>query len=70
MNGAVLQAKGNHSATLAPLHDEVQGKVLNEVVAVVLQGLHRKSLESQTESQSLDFNVLSTAQGHLRAKVK
>ena len=50
VNGAILQAKGNHSATLAPLHDEVQGKVLNEVVAVVLQGLHREIGKSSKKS--------------------
>lgn len=39
MQGAVLQAQGNHAPTFAVFHQEVQGEVLDEVVAVVAQRL-------------------------------
>ena len=35
MNGAILQAEGDDAPALPILHDQVQGKVLDEVVAVV-----------------------------------
>ena len=36
---AVLEAQGHHAAALPVLHQQVQGKVLDEVVTVVLKGL-------------------------------
>ena len=35
VNGAILQAEGDDAPALPILHDQVQGKVLDEVVAVV-----------------------------------
>ncbi len=39
MDGAVLEAEGDDAAALALLHEQVEGKVLDEVVAVVAQRL-------------------------------
>ena len=36
---AVLQAEGDHAATLAVLHQQVEREVLDEVVAVVAERL-------------------------------
>ena len=39
VDGAVLQAEGDDAAALAVLHQQVQGEVLDEVVAVVPEKL-------------------------------
>ena len=43
MNGSILQTERDYSNTLPVLHDEVQGKVLNEVVAVVSEKVNKLS---------------------------
>lgn len=39
VNVAILQGQGQHASTSAILHQEIQGKVLNKVVSVVVKGL-------------------------------
>ena len=39
MNGAVLQAEGSDSHAGVPVHDEIQGKVFDEIIAVILETL-------------------------------
>ena len=39
MDGSVLEAQRDDAHTLVAVHDQVQSEVLDEVVAVVLQGL-------------------------------
>ena len=38
MDGSVFEVHGDNSDAGAVLHDKVEGEVLNEVVAVVLEG--------------------------------
>merc|ERR1712172_422353 len=45
VDGAVLQAESNHSPALSILHQQVDGKVLNEVVAVIAEALAVQSVE-------------------------
>lgn len=45
MDGAVLEAQGHHAAALPVLHEQVEGEVLDEVVAVVLEGLAVQGVE-------------------------
>merc|ERR1719295_1820867 len=35
VDGAILQAESNHAPAFAVLHQQVDGKVLNEVVAII-----------------------------------
>ena len=39
MDGSVFQTQRGHAATLPILHNQIQGKVFNEVVAIVAQRL-------------------------------
>jgi hypothetical protein len=39
VEGAILKAKSHHANTLAIVHDEIQGEVLDEVGCVVAEGL-------------------------------
>ena len=43
VNGAILQAQSSDSSAFSIFHDQVQGKILNEVVGVVLQRLMSKT---------------------------
>merc|ERR1719352_104818 len=45
VDGAVLQAESNHSPALSILHQQVDGKVLDEVVAVIAEALAVQSVE-------------------------
>ena len=39
MDGAVFKTQGNHSTAFSFLHEQVEGKVFDKVVAVIAQGL-------------------------------
>jgi len=58
MEGAVFQAKGHDTNTLALVHDQIKGKVLHKEGGVVLQSL---SIESVQESMSGAVSSSSTA---------
>merc|ERR550517_1091132 len=45
VDGAILEAERDHTPALAILHQEVDGKVLDEVVAVVAEALAVQSVE-------------------------
>jgi hypothetical protein len=45
VQGTVLLIVGEDTAALAVLHDEIEGKVLDEVVGVVSEGLAVKRVE-------------------------
>ena len=47
MNGSILQTERDYSDTLPVLHDEVQGKVLNEVVAIIAEALAVQCVEER-----------------------
>lgn len=45
MDGSVLEVHGNDSDASSVLHDEVKGEILDEVVAVVLEGSSVEGME-------------------------
>jgi len=45
VKGAVLHVEGNHTNTLAILHDQIKSKVLDKEVGVVAKGLTVKRME-------------------------
>jgi len=47
VEGAVLQAHGDHAHALAALHDEVEGEVLDEEVGVVSERLAVEGVEER-----------------------
>lgn len=54
MDGSVFEVHGNDSNAGSVLHDEVEGEVLNEVVAVVLEGGSVESVEKGVSSSVSD----------------
>ena len=42
MDGAILQVESHDTATLPSLHQQIQSKILNEILAVVTKGLERE----------------------------
>ena len=45
VEGAVLEVEGDHTHTLAVLHDEIERKILDEEVGVVAEGLAVEGME-------------------------
>jgi len=50
VEGAVLEAEGEDTDTLALIHNQVEGKVLNEEGGVVLEGLAVKGVQKGVTS--------------------
>lgn len=49
MDGSILHVEGSHTPTLSVHHDQIQGKELDKVVAVVAKGL--QEMEGGQEGQ-------------------
>ena len=61
MQRSVLQVHGYHAPTGTSLHQQVQGKVLNEVLGVVPKGLDTRR-KQQLHPPPIDIHVANTIQ--------